>query len=141
MKSIYLMGSLRNPKIPEIGNQLRDSRFDVFDDWFSAGPIADDSWRYYEKERGHTYQQALEGLAAQHVFNFDLWHLTRCDLGVLVLPAGKSSHLELGWIIGQNKPGYVLMDNPERWDVMYQFATKVAFTTPELVEMLQGELP
>ena len=41
MKTIYLIGSLRNPKIPEIGRQLRDLGFDVLDDWFAAGPRAD----------------------------------------------------------------------------------------------------
>ncbi len=139
MKSIYLIGSLRNPEIPQVGVQLRDLGFDVFDDWFAGGEIADDSWRDYERCRGHTYQQALRGYAAKHVFEFDLYHINRCDIGVLVLPAGKSGHLELGYVMP--KPTYVLMDDPERWDVMYQFATGVAFAMDELTEMLKKELP
>ena len=36
MKSIYIIGSLRNPEIPLLGNDLRKLGLDVFDDWFSS---------------------------------------------------------------------------------------------------------
>jgi nucleoside 2-deoxyribosyltransferase len=49
------------------------------------------------------------------------------------MPAGKSAHLELGYMIGRGKPCFVLFDEePERWDVMYQFATAVCFSYEEL---------
>jgi len=139
MRTIYLIGSLRNPEVPRVGVHLRQLGFDVFDDWFAGGEIADDSWRDYERSRGRTYQQALEGYAAKHVYEFDLYHLNRCDIGVMILPCGKSGHLELGRM-SSNKPTYVLMDDPERWDVMYQFATAVAFDLTELTTMLSKEL-
>ena len=110
-KVIYLIGSLRNPIIPEIGNALRKSGFEVFDDWFAGGPEADDAWKRYEQERGHTYQEALGGLAAQHVFEYDFYHLNRANMGVLVLPAGKSGHLELGYLRGLQKPIFILLDD------------------------------
>ena len=127
--NVYVTGSLRNENIPRISERLRQAGHIVFDDWFAAGPIADDSWKKYEQERGHSYLQALEGHAARHVFEFDRTHLTLADTVVLVLPAGKSAHLELGWAIGKGKRGYVLLDSPDRWDVMYQFADGV-FTDP-----------
>ena len=134
---IYLIGSLRNPRVPDVGKYLRSQGFEVFDDWFAAGPVADDSWRDYEIARGCTYPEALEGHAAWHVFQFDLHHLGRADLGVLVLPAGKSGHIEFGYLIGQGKPAFVLMDrSPERWDVMYRFATQVCFTQEELASAI-----
>jgi len=125
MKSIYLIGSLRNEKIPTIGNELRELGFDVFDDWFSPGPHADDYWRDYEKARGHTYVKALEGYAAKHIFEFDFHHIERCDIAVLIYPSGKSAHLELGFMLGRGKLGYILLDDQERWDVMLQFATGI----------------
>lgn len=127
--TIYLIGSLRNPGIPEIGNYLRSLGYDVFDDWFSAGPIADDAWRDHEKAKGRPYTEALCGYHAEHVFKFDLYHLNRSDIGLLVLPAGRSGHLELGYLIGRGVPGYILLDNIERWDVMYKFA-KGVYTNP-----------
>lgn len=137
MKCIYLIGSLRNPEIPELGNSLRLLGFDVFDDWFAGGKIADDEWQAYENARGHSYKEALGGYAARHVFEFDKHHLDRADIGVLVLPAGKSGHLELGYMAGQGKPTFVLFDKiPERYDVMYQFATAVTFDVYELQKVL-----
>lgn len=135
---IYLIGSLRNPEIPNVASQLRAAKFEVFDDWFAAGPEADDYWQKYEKGRGHTYQQALDGWAANNTFAFDRRHLDRCDAAVLVLPAGKSGHLELGYVIGSGKPGFILLDKePDRFDVMYRFARKVCVGVPELISSLR----
>ena len=137
-KVIYLIGSLRNPEIPKIGAKLRSYGFEVFDDWFAAGPIADDSWQEYEKERGKTYPEALDSYAARHVFEFDLKHLARADIAVLCLPAGKSGHLEFGYMIGKGKPGFILFDKePDRWDVMYQFSNGVFFDIDRLGTELQ----
>ncbi len=133
---IYLTGSLRNPEVPRVANRLRADGHEVFDDWYAAGPEADDYWRKYEIERGRTYREALKGRAARHVFEFDKTWLDRSSVGVLLLPAGKSCHLELGYLIGQGKPCYILLDNPDRWDVMYLFATKVFMSVEELAEEL-----
>lgn len=126
---LYIIGSLRNPEIPKLASTLRRQGHEVFDDWYSAGPKADDCWQAHQQGKGLSFKQALEGPAATNVFNFDKTWLDWCDAAVLVLPAGKSGHLELGYVIGSGKPGYILLpDNVERWDVMYRFATKVFYT-------------
>ncbi len=136
MKKIYLIGSLRNPLIPEVGVELRSLGYEVFDDWFSGGYEADDKWREYEQARGRTYRQALDGYIAEHIFGFDKVHLDAADMAILVAPAGKSGHLELGYIIGQGKPGFILLDDPDRWDIMYKFATDVFETREAMYETL-----
>ncbi len=134
---IYLIGSLRDKRIPEIANEIREKTgHEVFDDWFAPGPRADDHWKEYETARGRSYKEALQGYAAKHIFGFDKFHLDRSDIGILILPSGKSCHLELGYMIGKGKLGYVLMDDPDRYDVMYQFATGIAFSMDELMDML-----
>ena len=134
---IYLIGSLRNDKVPMLGNELRAEGYDVFDDWFAAGPEADDYWKIYEQSRGHTYMEALTGLAAGHVYEFDRKHLFESDVGILMLPAGRSGHLELGIFVGRDKKAYILLDDEsERWDVMYRFA-KVCKTKEELFAELK----
>ncbi len=134
---MYLIGSLRNPEVNRIAAAIRELGYEVFDDWTAAGPTADDSWRDYEKQRGHTYPQALQGFAAKHVFAFDKFHLDRANIAVLLMPAGKSGHLELGYFLGTGKPGYVLFDQePERFDVMYQFATGVFLEEQGLLDAL-----
>ena len=138
MTSVYVIGSLRNPDIPVIASDLRKHGYDVFDDWFAAGPKADDHWKEYEVSRGRTYEEALAGYPAGQVFRYDKSHLDRCQAAVLVLPAGKSGHLELGYFIGCGKPGFILMPpGDDRWDVMYRFATKVVRSLDELHDELQ----
>jgi len=133
IKSIYIIGSLRNPEIPKFANELQAQGFEAFADWYQPGPEADDFWRNYSKERGLTYKQALESYGAKSIFQFDKFHLDRCDAAIMLMPAGKSGHLELGYTIGRGKPGYILFDQePERYDVMVQFATQVFFTKEDL---------
>lgn len=123
---LYLVGSLRNPQIPSIARALRAAGHDVFDDWFAAGERADDSWREYEMARGHTYLEGLRGKAAEHIVDFDFANMITSDAAVLVAPAGKSAHLELGWFLGQGKPGHILLEpDTQRWDVMFRLATGV----------------
>lgn len=123
---IYLIGSLRLPTVREFAEELREEGYEVFDDWHAGGPEADDIWQQYEQHRGRSYLEALSGYHAKHVFEFDFKHLLRAEIGILMLPAGKSAHLELGYMLGKQKRGYILLDKePERWDVMYQFATAI----------------
>lgn len=110
---------------------------EVFDDWFAVGPRADDEWKAYEQKRGRGFLEALKGHAATHTFALDWKHLNDCDAGVLVLPAGKSGHLELGFLRGCGKKAYILLENDEdRWDVMYQLASRVFVEADELVKEL-----
>lgn len=136
-KSIYVIGSMRNPRVPEVAAAIRSTGWEAFDDWYSPGDQADDKWQAYEKQRGRTYREALAGYHAQHVFALDKYHLDRCDAAVLVLPAGKSAHIELGYIRGRDKPGYILLDaEPERFDIMNLFASAIV-TEAELLTSLR----
>jgi len=136
--------NLRNKKIPHIAKELRKLNVNVFDDWFSPGPEADDFWRKYEKVRGSSYKQALRNWAGKHVFEFDKQHIDESDIGVLVMPAGKSGHLELGYMIGNKKPCIIYFEEePEddRWDVMVQFAFEnggdVCFGKDDLIKSIK----
>lgn len=128
---------MRNPRVPEVAETLRTEGHEVFDGWYSAGPEADDYWQKYANARGQTFYEALADAPAQNVYQFDLRHLVLADTVVLVLPAGKSGHLELGWAIGRSKRGFILLDGePERYDVMYNFATGVFASLADLLEEL-----
>jgi hypothetical protein len=138
-KSIYIIGSLRNPAIVSFANELQEQGFEAFSDWFSCGPDADDFLRDYSKARGRNYKQTLQSYAARHIFAFDKSHIDRCDAAVMVMPAGKSGHLELGYVIGKGKPGFILFDEePERVEVMHQFATDIFFNKEELFKTLKS---
>ena len=137
-KKIYLIGSLRNKEVPNVAKTLREAGFDVFDDWYAAGPEADDYWRDYEKSRGHSYNEALQGWSARHVFEFDMEHLQRSDYVILLMPCGRSGHTELGWAIGRGKKGFVLYpEEPDRFDVMYRFTDGVFCGENGLAELVE----
>jgi nucleoside 2-deoxyribosyltransferase len=140
---VYIIGSLRNPDVPKFANRLRAAGItNVFDDWYAAGPEADDYWQQYERNRGHTFVQALAGKAAEHVYEFDQTNLLSSDAVVLLMPAGKSGHLEAGYCAGKGIPTFCLMDKePDRFDVMYRFFegvfTKEEDLTKHLLELQQ----
>lgn len=138
INSLYLIGSLRNDKIPELAETIRSFGIDVFDDWYAAGPEADDYWKKYEVRKGNSYSVALRGYASRHVFEFDQYHLNRCDAALLALPAGRSGHLELGYCAGSGKPAFILLDqgyiDEGRFDVMYSFADEVFENKDEMIE-------
>ena len=137
---IYLIGSLRNTRIPDIANALASDPqlggHEVFADWFSPGPEADGFWKAYEERRGRNFLEAIKGPHAKHVFDYDKKWLDWAEVAVLALPAGRSAHLELGYMIGQKKPTAILLDepNPERWDIMYRFADLI---TPDICELYE----
>lgn len=139
--AVYVAGSLRNPQVPIVANMLRANGFEVFDDWYGTGPRADEHWQDYEKARGRSYKEALNGYAARNIFELDTTHIRRCQNFVLVLPTGKSGHMELGFAHGLGKKTYALFDGePERYDVMYHFANRgVFFSAVELLEALKKE--
>ena len=136
---IYIIGSLRNPAIPEFANFLTNAGYEAFADWYSAGFEADDKWRDYAKARGWSYKQALESFAAENVFQFDKRHLDASDVAVLLAPAGKSAHMELSYFVYNHKrPGFILFEEePERYDVMLKFSTEVLFNRKELLDRLK----
>jgi len=139
---IYIIGSLENPNVEIIANQLRrdmGTEVEIFDSWKSPGPKADSYWRDYEKAKGLNYKEALNDWAARHIFEFDDFHLQRATDVVMIMPAGKSGHLELGVSIGRGKRGYILFNEvPERYDVMVQFATDIFFNYNDLLIELKN---
>ncbi len=131
---IYLIGSLKNPVIPLIGKSLRALGHDIFDDWFAGGPTADAAWREYHQARGEGYAEALKGKAGDNAFKFDMHHLADANAAMLILPAGKSAHMELGVMHGWGRPTYVYFGDgePADWDLMYKIADEVFFDCADI---------
>jgi hypothetical protein len=142
-KVLYLIGSLRNERIPELAKKIRKDNPDVevFDDWYSAGPEADDCWKEHQQFKGLDYRQALSGPAARNVFSFDKKHLDRSTHAILVLPAGRSGHMEIMYAAyGVGCKTAILLDTKdERWDVMYQFIPTVMHSDKEINSWLTSQ--
>jgi hypothetical protein len=129
--------------VPEIATRLRTDlgKWEIFDDWYAAGPEADDYWKKYEQSRGSGYIEALNGYAANHVFEFDKHHLDTSRAGILILPAGRSGHLELGYLSGRGAYTAIVLSEgyeEERFDVMYRFATRVTYNLEDIIKDLEN---
>jgi len=135
---IYLIGALKNQRIPDVGNLLRAANYDVMDEWFTPGEFADSNWQEYSRRRGLTFVEALRGRAATNIFLFDRSYLDISDIVVLVMPAGKSAMLELGYAKGRGKKTVIFLDgaDPDRYDIMPNFADAVCLNEEELLAVL-----
>lgn len=132
---VYIGGALANAEIVRITALLQKVPGVVpFSEWYTPGAEADVKWRDYELALGHDYRTALRRPAAQNTFAFDKRHIDASEVFVMVLPCGKSAHMELGYAIGKGKKGIIYMPSePDRWDVMYGFADAVVMTDDELI--------
>ena len=137
-RRIYVVGSLKEPGVPHVAAALRAEGHYVFDDWHGAGPQADRYWQEYEQRRGRTYIEALHAPAAQHNFQFDKKWLDWADTAVLVMPAGKSGHME-GMEVQKHGEFHVLFpgEEPESWDLMYLLADGVHLGLDTLLPALR----
>lgn len=142
-KNVYIIGSLRNENVVRLEIELRKLDYAVFAQWYGAGPAADDYWKKYEQDKGRTYGQALYSGAATHVFNLDKTFLEKADMAVLLLPAGKSGHLECGVAIGAGKRAFIVFEEEpdDRWDLMYRFAERVFFSQQDFLAFMQCGAP
>jgi hypothetical protein len=137
VSKVYLIGALKNERIIALANLIEARGHEVFADWFSPGPDADVYWQKYEVARGRTFLQAIKGPHAKLICTYDYRWLQWCDVGVMVCPAGKSAHLELGYLRGSGKHGYILLHGePARWDIMYGLATGIFDDFNQLLEVL-----
>lgn len=138
---IYLAGSMRNRDgILSVATALEAAGFRVFHSWINPGPETDDQWMEWQKALGRDYFEAMDDPHVRNVYKFDLEWLGRSDALVMVGPAGRSAHGELGYMCGRGKPTFVIMQSePARWDIMTgAFSGWICRTNEELVNHLNG---
>ncbi len=112
---IYVASSWRNQVQPGLVARLREKGHDVYDfkNPNGAGPNTgfgwqqiDPNWRTWTREQ---YRTALTHAIAQKGFESDERGMIRADACVLCMPAGRSAHVEWGWMVGRGQLGYVLL--------------------------------
>lgn len=108
MSRIYVASSWRNPHQPSIVSVLRNDGHDVYD--FRNPPHSTGfAWSQIGLPlpcKAVDYRNALlTNPRAAQGFNSDFAAMRWADTCVLVLPCGRSAHLELGWMAG---PGNAL---------------------------------
>lgn len=138
---IYVASSWRNEVQQAVVLGLRSMGHDVYDfrnptpgdSGFSWSEI-DPEWQRWDT---NAFRAALQHPIAQHGFGLDMMALRTCDACVLVLPCGRSAHLELGWAAGAGKKTFVLSPDPEEPELMYLMCDGIYSSLNELRVVLR----
>jgi hypothetical protein len=143
MRKIYVASSWRNAIQPEIVAALRAEGHEVYD-FRNPGP---NNYGFAWSEVNPNWldwtpEQFVRDLYAEHPavtrgFKFDKDALDWCDTCVLVLPCGRSAHLEAGYAAGKGKLVLFYL-HPERFEpeLMYLLGDGCVTSVRELLRFL-----
>lgn len=135
---IYVASSWRNQTQPFLVDALERQGYEVYDfrnprpgdtgfHWSDIDP----AWKTWTPDE---FKQALSHQVAVDGFNSDWGAMRWADVCVLVLPCGRSAHLEAGYFVGAGKPLHILLSDGEP-ELMYRMATGVH---PHAVSLLKA---
>jgi len=135
---IYLASSWRNRYQPEVVAALREAGHEVYDfrnpapgnpgfHWSEIDPNWE-NWR-----ASHFRAHLLSSPIADAGFGADWGAMRWADTGVLLLPCGRSAHLEAGYFVGAGKPLHILIAELPEPELMYRMATSICLTLDELL--------
>ncbi len=143
MANIYLASSWRNTEQPRVCTVLRGAGHKVYDfrnPWYADGGFAwsdlDPDWKAWTAEEYR--KNLLYNPIASHGYNNDMRAMEWADTCVLLLPSGRSAHLEAGWFCGRGKRCVIHTRDNEEPELMALMATEIVITDNELLEALQG---
>ena len=132
---VYVASSWRNKRQPAVVTALRLDGHEVYDfrnppnrSGFAWAQI-DPNWETWTVEQyiGHLdHPEAVAGFAE------DIGALTDAEVTVLVMPCGRSAHLELGYAAGAGQRTAILVDESEP-ELMYKMADLL---TPDMVDVI-----
>jgi hypothetical protein len=141
---IYVASSWRNWTQPAVVAALREAGHEVYD--FRNPAPGDNGFGWRQLGLGDAkewtpeiFREALRHPVARRGFDLDMNALRACDACVLVLPCGRSAHLELGWATGAGKRTLVLtaetLDEPE---LMYLMHDGICLSIDEVIAELEA---
>lgn len=108
---LYVASSWRNAPYPEVVAAMIADGHDVYDFRNPPGGTGF-SWQQVDATNAKTieaYYCAIDTETAERGFASDEHYLNGCDALLLVLPCGRSAHLEAGFAIGQGKKVVILL--------------------------------
>lgn len=142
MARIYLASSWRNNDQPYIVGLLRADGHEVYD--FRNPPSGvkgfawselDENWENWSAEE-YRHQLLTNPIAARGYLT-DMRGMEWADTCVLLLPCGRSAHLEAGWFCGRGKRCIILTRNGEEPELMALMATGICTSPDDLLEVLK----
>ena len=140
-RKVYVASSWRNEHYPEVVRRLREAGHEVYD--FRNPPSVDEGFKWssisedYMAWSPQKYREQLEHPKAVRQFRNDIEAMEACDTCVLVLPCGRSAHMEAGWFAGRGKKTVAYIPERQEPELMYKLFDGVCCTMEELVEALR----
>lgn len=129
MARIYVASSWRNTTQPDVVRALRKDGHEVYDFRDPAPGVKGFAWAEidpnWQQWTASDYRSALNHPLAVDGYAHDMGAMQWADTCVLVLPCGRSAHLELGWMAGAGKRTIVLTRDGEEPELMAKMATKI----------------
>ena len=140
MRKVYVASSWRNEGQPLIVRMLRNEGHEVYDfrnpaegnngfAWRSIDP----DWKDWSPEQ---FRGNLSHPVAEEGYRFDYDAMKWADTFLLVMPCGRSAHLELGWAIGAGKHSIILLSDGEP-ELMYKLADSICVTVDEALSAVR----
>lgn len=140
MPKLYIASSWRNEYYLGLLADLREKGYDCYDFRDPSGAFkwsaVDPDWQSWTPE---SYRKKLKSSPeCFRGFSRDANALRDCDICVLLLPSGRSAHIEAGWAVGRGKKLIIYL-KPEKFEpeLMYKFADAIVTTEPELYNALK----
>lgn len=134
---IYVASSWKNQQYEDVLRHLRSLGHEPLD-WRQGGGFG---WRQtgvtQEEMTAQQYRdEVLQHEAAVRGFGNDFSKMQEADACVLLLPCGRSAHLEAGWFWGRDKPLHIYIPHFDTPELMYKGANSINFTLDELTRAL-----
>lgn len=141
---LYLASSWRNPYQPEVLRRLREAGHEVYDFRNPAPGDNGFSWsEIYPEWESWSSGEFIEGLhhpAAERGYAFDFEAMETSDGCVLLLPSGRSAHIEAGWFAGAGRYLAILMMGDNEPELMYKMADDIFVNVEDLIHRLRNDV-
>ena len=139
---VYVASSWRNETRQQaVVQALREAGHDVYDfrEVSSAFHWREAASEEQLRDPRRFRDEVLTHPLAKTAFEADMGALRSAEATVLVLPCGRSAHLELGWG-ARNAKSVVLLDDPvSEPELMYLACDAICVTVAEVVQVLAVE--
>lgn len=140
MTYVYVASSWRNNIQPIICELLAEREIPHYD-FKNPSPATgfawseiDPNWKAWSAEE---YIQLLNHPRAIEGFNSDMDALKRSTHTILILPCGRSAHLELGWAVGAGKKTAILTKDGEEPELMAKMVDLLTSSVKDLLDWIQ----
>ncbi|XWN29704.1 MAG: hypothetical protein ROR55_19695 [Devosia sp.] len=141
MARIYLASSLRKKDQPAAVAALREAGHEVYDFRNPPSGVKGFAWSEIDPDWQSWSAAAYRKLLTTHPiaalgYTNDLRGMEWADTCVLLLPCGRSAHLEAGWFCGRGKRCIVLTKDGEEPELMALLATDICISLDEVLQQL-----